>query len=52
MTKEREELFKMQLEREIEHIEYLLAKIEKEHVENEQYVLDFLDKLNKLSVKY
>lgn len=40
-----------QLEQEIKYLEHLIEKCEKEELTNEQFFLDFEDKLNKLSVK-
>lgn len=33
-------------------VEQLLNRIEKENLQNEQFVLDFCDKLNELSIKF
>lgn len=33
-------------------VEQLIDRIEKENLQNEQFVLDFLDKLNELSIKF
>lgn len=33
-------------------VEQLVDRIEKENLQNEQFVLDFLDKLNELSIKF
>lgn len=36
----------------ISMLEELMNQIEKEELQNEQFVLDWLDKINKLSVKW
>ena len=33
-------------------VEQLIDRIEKENLQNEQFTLDFLDKLNELSIKF
>ena len=47
----RKEMIKMAVES-LNSIELLITKVEKEKLYNEQWFLDYLDKINQLSVKY
>lgn len=52
MEQEKCNALKAQFDIIISQLEYLMSTLEKENLTDEQVVLDFLDKLNAISVKH